>query len=154
MTFARGNLAILVTVRTPGPDGSIPGEVVQAGSGLNISSEDIAFAQDSFLTSPANTYTNVLEGSLAATFVSSELFRVFQSTSTPANNSTRLIFVVYDVNSTLFRDPNNEGGTGGVILSFVRSSLQGPAPTDLEEPVKFQFQTNQVKHFVRSRRYL
>jgi hypothetical protein len=142
--FARENFAILVAVRAPGPNGTTPGELVQAGPELNITG-DINFSQGSFLISPADAYLNIIEGSLAATFVSSMLFQVFQDTSTQLENSTRLIFVVYDVNSTLFQDPNsNIDGTGSVILSFLRSPQQGPPPMDLEETVKFQFQTNQV----------
>ena len=147
MTFTRVNFAILVSVRAPGPNGTIPGELVQAGSGLNISSDDINFTQatpDSFLISPADVYTDIVEGSLAATFVSSTLFQIFQETSTQFDNFTRLIFVVYDINSTLFQDPS-EGSTNSVILSFLRSPQQGPAPEDLVEPVKFQFQANRVK---------
>ena len=148
MTFTRVNFAILVSVQAPGPNGTIPGELVQAGSGLNISSDDINFTQatpDSFLISPADVYTDIVEGSLAATFVSSTLFQIFQETSnsTQFDNFTRLIFVVYDINSTLFQDPS-KGSTNSVILSFLRSPQQGPAPEGLVEPVKFQFEANQV----------
>jgi hypothetical protein len=143
--FARENFAILVAIRAPGPNGTTPGELVQAGPGLNITG-DINFSQGSFLISPADAYLNTIEGSLAATLVSSMLFQVFQDTSTQLENSTRLIFVVYDVNSTLFQDPNpNIDGTGSVILSFLRSPQQGPPPMDLEETVKFHFQANQVR---------
>lgn len=142
--FARENFAILVIVRVPGPNGTIPGELVQAGAGLDING-DIDFTQGPFLTSLASTYTDIVEGSLAATFVSSTLFQVFQNTSTQFDGFTRLIFVVYDVNNTLFQDPRPAfNTTGSVILSFLRSPQQGPAPMDLMEPVKFQFQANQV----------
>ena len=143
ITFPRNNFAILVIAQRPNENGTIPGKLVEAGTGLDFNG-DIDFTQGSFLISPATAYLNITEGSLAATFVSTMLFQVFQDTSTQSDNSTRLIFVVYNVNSTLFSDPNI-GSTGSVILSFLRSPQQGPAPTNLEERVKFQFQTNQVK---------
>lgn len=141
--FARENFAILVLARAPGPNGTIPGELVQAGSGLDING-DMNFTEGPFVTSLASTYPDSIMGSLASVFVSSTLFQVFQNTSTQVDNFTRLIFVVYDINSLLFQDPG-VASTGSVILSFLRSPRQGPPPTDLEEPVKFQFQANQVK---------
>lgn len=149
LVFRRENFAVLIKVRVPNSNGTIPGQLVQAGSGLNINS-DIDFTQGQFLTSVASTYPNSITGSLASAFLSSTLFQVFENTSTQFNNFTRLVFVVYDVNSPLFQDVTLNGtaenGTRSVILSVLRSPQQGPAPVDLEEPVKFQFQANQVSN--------
>lgn len=135
ITFARQNFATLTLARDPS---STPSELVQAGFGLDINSSDIDFTQGQFLSSPVNTSSGGTSF-LASVLVSSTLYQVFQDTSTQNERFIRLVFVVYDVNSSLFQDPNVET-TGSVILSFLRSPLQGPAPMDLEEPVTFQFQ--------------
>lgn len=143
--FTRRNFAILVVVRSPDPNsGTIPGEIVQAGAGLDIKG-DIDFTDGQFVFSPASSYLRTINSSLASTFVSSMLYEVFQNTSTQVDSLTRLIFVTYDINSLLFQDENRRR-TGSIILSFLRSPRQGPPPKDLEEPVKFQFQANQVEH--------
>lgn len=142
--FSRENLAILTIVRRPDQTGTIPGELVEAGLGIDING-DIDFTQGRFLNSPASTEPTepTITESLAAVFVSSTLFQALQSTSMQSSNLTRLIFVVYNGNNSLFRDPTIES-TGSIILSFLRSPLQEPTPTDLEEPVTIQFQANQV----------
>ena len=132
--FQRQNFAILIVVQERTP----PSQLVQAGSGLNING-DIDFTEGPFTVSSSNTLPNNLTGSLGSVLVSSTLAEVFQNTSLQSDDLTRLIFVSYGVNSTLFQDRSNLDDTG-VILSVLRSPQQGPAPVGLEEPVKFQFQ--------------
>ena len=80
---------------------------------------------------------------LASVFIANELSEIFQKNTQP-DQSTRLIIVAYDVSSPLFQDPNRND-TGSIILSVLQSPLQSPVPpTDLEEPVLFQYQINQV----------
>lgn len=141
--IARRNFAILIIYREPNSDGIIPGELVQAGIGLDFNTPPIDFTQGQFQTTPTNRYFNNITDSLASVFLSSMLFELFQNTSTQMDEPNRLIFVVYDANSVLFQDPRS-AGTGSVILSFLRSPQQGPTLTNLEQPVKFQFQANQV----------
>lgn len=141
--FSRENFAILIIGRGPDQNGTIPGELVEAGVGLDINGK-INFTQGQFVTSHPSMKMHT--DSLASTIVSSTHFEVFENTSTQSEDLTRLIFVIYDVNSPLFQDPNNTN-VGSVILSFIRSPEQGPAPMNLEHPVKFQFQANQVLKF-------
>lgn len=136
--FSRENFAMLIMQPNIGPNDTFPGQLVQAGSGLDVNS-DINFTQGAFVDSTSNAMMRFL----ASVFITQELFGIFQN-NTPIDQIPRLIFVVYAVNSSLFQDPNRNG-TGGVILSFLQSPLQNSVPpTDLEELVKFQFQSTQV----------
>lgn len=132
--FRRENFAMFVAVREPE---TFPGQLVEAGSGLTI--DNIDFNRGRFINSTSNT--DIIR-SLASVNISRGLFEMFENT-TPMNELPRLIFTVYNISSSFYQDPTGNG-TGGVILSVLRSPLQGPAPTNLNEQVQFQFQANQV----------
>lgn len=134
--FSREAFAIFITVRDLE---TFPqaGQRIEAGSGLDIS--DVNFTSGSFINSSSSADTIQ---SLASVDISQGLFEIFQN-STPKNMLPRLIYIVYNVNTSLFQEPSGNG-TGGVILSVLRSPLQGPAPSGLTEQVQFQFQVNQV----------
>lgn len=104
--------------------------------------DPIDFTQGNFSFTNTNVYRNIM-GSLASVFVSPTLYEVFRNTSERSEELPRLAFVVYDISSPLFQDPSINN-TASVIFSFLRSPDQGPAPRNLEEPVKFQFQSNRV----------
>lgn len=140
VNISRQNFAILIIVRGGGP-GPIPGELVEVGAGLDINSE-IDFTEGRFLTTSAEVFPNTVN-SLASVLVSSTLYQVFQSTSSRTDDLVRLVFVVFDIDSPFFQDPNNTN-TGSVILSFLRSPEDGPTPTNLDEPVRFWFEAIQV----------
>ena len=139
--FSREHFAVLTSIQEADFNGTFEGQIVQAGSGLDIS-DSIDFTQGNFSFTNTNVYRNIME-SLASVFVSPMLYEVFQNTSRNSEELPRLAFVVYDINSPLFQDPLRNS-TASVIFSFLRSPDQGPAPRNLEEPVKFQFQSNRV----------
>ena len=136
--FSRENFAVFITELETVPNRSFQGQLIEAGSGLDING-NIDFTQGMF--SDSNSDTIMMP--LASVFITNELFEIFQNNTQP-DQSTRLIFVAYDVSSPLFQDPNRNG-TGSIILSVLQSPLQSTMPpTDLEEPVMFQYQINQV----------
>ena len=139
--FSRENFAVLITELETGPNKSFQGQLIEVGSGLDING-NIDFTQGTFSDSISGT----IMMPLASVFITNELFEIFQNnTSTQPDQSTRLIIVAYDVSSPLFQDPPNRNGTGSIILSVLQSPLQSTVPpTDLEEPVMFQYQINQV----------
>ena len=132
--FSRENFAVFITELETVPNRSFHGQLIEAGSGLDING-NIDFTQGMF--SDSNSGTIMMP--LASVFITNELFEIFQNNTQP-DQSTRLIFVAYDVSSPLFQDPNRNG-TGSIILSVLQSTMP---PTDLEEPVMFQYQINQV----------
>lgn len=137
--LSRQNFAVYVVEIEP--DVILDGHFFEAGTGLDIN-DDIEFTQGSFTISSSGNIK-----SLASVFITQELFGIFQS-NTPPNQLTRLIFVAYDISSPLFQDPN-VNGTGSIILSVLQSPLQSTIPpADLEEPVRFQFQSKQVFQYI------
>lgn len=136
--FSRENFAIFIMEAETGTDGSFQGQLIEAGSGLDINS-DIDFTQGMFSSSGPGTTLM----SLASVFITQELFEIFQN-NTPPNEPTRLIFVTYNISSPLFQDPTRNS-TESIILAVLQSPLQNTAPPmDLEEDVQFQYQINQV----------
>ena len=136
--FSRENFAVLITELETGPNRSFQGQLIEAGSGLDIN-DNIDFTQG--MLSDSNSGTIMMP--LASVFIANELFEIFQNNTQP-DQSTRLIIVAYDVSSPLFQDPNRND-TGSIILSVLQSPLQSPVPpTDLEEPVLFQYQVYQM----------
>ena len=132
--FSRENFAVFITE----PETGSQGKLIEAGSGLDIN-DTINFTQGMFTDSGSST--DVM--SLASVFISKELLEIFQN-DTKQDQSTRLIIVAYSVSSPLFQDAHRNG-TGSIILSVLQSPLQCTVPpTDLEEPVMFQYQINQV----------
>ena len=133
--FSRENFAVFITELETGPNSSFQGQLIEVGSGLDING-NIDFTQAMF--SDSNSGTIMMP--LASVFITNELFEIFHQ----PDQSTRLIIVAYDVSSPLFQDPNRNG-TGSIILSVLQSPLQSTVPpTDLEEPVMFLYQINQV----------
>lgn len=139
--FSREHFAVLTSIQVPDPNDTFQGQIVQAGSGLDIN-DPLDFTQGNFSFTDTDVYRNTM-GSLASVFVSPTLYEVFRNTSRRREELPRLAFVVYDISSPLFQDPAINS-TASVILSFLRSPDQGPAPRNLEEPVKFQFQSSRV----------
>ena len=136
--FSRENFAVFVNEPVTGPNGSFEGQLLEAGSGLDIN-DDIDFTQGMFVISDFSTTPM----SLASVFISQLLLEMFENNT--LNEPTRLIFVAYNVSSPLFQDPNRNETTGSIILSVLQSPLQSTMPpTDLEELVMFQYQINQV----------
>lgn len=132
----RVNIAIFVIIRDFSQEGST---LIQAGVGLDI--DNVDFTDGSGFINSSSSVVSIMDA-LAAVLLNQQLLGIFES-NTPANELTRLIFVAYDVSSSLFQD--NDISTGSIILSVLQSPLQSLVPpTDLEELVKFQFQTNQV----------
>jgi hypothetical protein len=133
----RENFALLITESITG---EIPGgDLIQAGSGVDVVNEDIDFTQVEFSSSGSSSMTH-----LASVVITQELIEIFQN-STPVDEPPRIIFVVYGVNCPLFQDPVHLNGTGGVIVSALQSPIQSLVSVeDLEEPVNFQFRTNKV----------
>ena len=131
--FSRDNFAVFITEQELEPNGSLQGQLIEVGSGLNIN-DDVDFTQGMFLTSGSTVM------SLASVFITQELLEIFQN-STP-NEPTRLIFVAYNIGSPLFQDPDpSRRDTGSIILSVLQSPLQNfMPPTGLEEPVVFEYQ--------------
>ena len=139
LMLRRVNFAIFVLVRDFSGEGST---LVQAGLGLDIDNIDFTDG-NGFINSSSSAIGNNIMDALAAVLLNQPLLEIFES-NTPFNELTRLIFVAYDVNGSLFQD--GDTGTGSVILSVLQSPLQGSMdpPANLDEPVKFQFQTNEV----------
>ena len=136
--FSRENFAVLIIELETVPNRSFQGQLIEAGSGLDING-NIDFTQGMF--SDSNSGTIMMP--LASVFITNELFEIFQNNTQP-DQTPRLIIVAYDVSSPLFQDPNRND-TGSIILSVLQSPLQSTVPpTDLEEPVMFQYQINQV----------
>ena len=136
--FSREDFAVYIIEPEPGPNGSFQGQLIEAGFGLDIG-DDVDFTQGMFTNSGSSTTPM----SLASVFLTQELLEIFQSNM--PSESTRLIFVAYDIDSPLFQDPNRNETTGSIILSVLQSPLQSTTPpTDLEELVMFQYQINQV----------
>ena len=141
--FSREHFAVLTFIQETDFNGTFEAQIVHAGSGLDINNS-IDFTQGNFSFTNTNVSSNIM-GSLASVFVSPMLYEVFQNTSRNNEELPRLAFVVYDINSPLFQDPDPfKNSTASVIFSFLRSPDQGPAPRNLEEPIKFQFQLNRV----------
>lgn len=133
--LSRENFAVFIKELETAP---MQGLLVEAGSGLDINGM-IDFTQGMFTDS--NSGSTVMP--LASVFLTQELLEVFED-NTPPDQSTRLIIVAYSVSSPLFQD-SNHNGTGSIILSVLQSPLQSTIPPmDLEKPVVFQYQINQV----------
>ena len=140
--FSRENFAVFITEPETGQNGSFQGQLIEAGSGLDIDG-NIDFTQGTFTDSGSSATT----ASLASVFITKELYEIFKSNTQP-DQSTRLIIAAYSVGSPLFQDPNRNG-TASIILSVLQSPLQSNVPpTDLEEPVVFQYQINQVHNIL------
>ena len=138
--FRRENFAVFVIEPEAGQNGSFQGQLIEAGSGLDING-NIDFTQGMFTDSGSTMM------SLASVFITKELLEIFQNNTQP-DQSTRLIIAAYSVGSPLFQDPNRNA-TASIILSVLQSPLQSTVPpTDLEEPVMFQYQINQVPDVV------
>ena len=138
--FRRENFAVFVIEPEAGQNGSFQGQLIEAGSGLDIN-DNIDFTQGMFTDSGSTMM------SLASVFITKELLEIFQNNTQP-DQSTRLIIAAYSVGSPLFQDPNRNA-TASIILSVLQSPLQSTVPpTDLEEPVMFQYQINQVPDVV------
>lgn len=136
-TRSRPNFDVLVIVPA-----NNAGQKVLAGTGSTFNNTNF-MEGGGFSTSPIGS--DITE-SLASVCISPTLYDVFLDTSTQENEPLRLVFISYVANSTLFQDPRRPfNGTGGLVLDVHRPSDQGPAPTDLEDPVLFQFQTSQVQ---------
>ena len=139
---SRETFAIFIREPETGPSGVFQGQLIEAGTGLDIN-DDVDFTQGMFTESGSNVSTM----SLASVFLTQELFEIFQS-NTPSNAAPRLIFVAYSANSPLFQDPNSTD-TGSIILSVLQSPLQSTMqPTNLEEDIVFQYQVNQVSQLL------
>lgn len=138
--FNRENFGVFVSVQDPS---TFQGQLIQAILESDDKIDDLDFTQTSFIDN-SNT---INMDNLASVNLTQELFAIFQN-NTPPNELPRLAIVIYNINSSLFQDPE-QNSTGGAILSVqqsIRAELQNPLPpTDLEELVKFQFRTNQVK---------
>ena len=146
VTFTRPNFDVLVVV--PSEDTRTRGQKVLAGTGSTFN--DTNFMEDGgFSTTPIGS--NMTE-SLASVCISPTLYNVLINTSFEENDEPlRLVFISYITNSPLFQDPQiPSNGTGGLVFDVLRPSDQGPAPTNLEDPVRFQFRTSQV-HIATSR---
>ena len=135
VTLARENFAVLAVEPQPDSSGQIESFVVQVEVGeplSNASDFNNAVFSSSLLPSG---------DPLAYVVMNENLIQVIQNTSSEPDQDPRLIFVVYEINSPLFQDPDGNE-TGSVIFSVLRSPEQGPPPTNLDEPVMFQFQVD------------
>ena len=140
--FTRKNFAVFIMEPIRGPNGSFQGLLVEAGSGLDIN-DVIDFTQGIFRVTGSNT----TQMSLALVFITQELLEIFQS-NTP-NEPTRLIFIAYNIKSPHFQDPSRDDIKGSIVLSVLQSQLQSTMPpTDLVEPVVFQYQINEVSKII------
>ena len=134
-TLARENFAVLAVEPQPDSTGQIESFVVQVEVGEPLSNAS-DFNNAVFSSSPLPS-----GDPLAYVVMNENLIQALQNTSNEPDQDPRLIFVVYEINSTVFQDPNGNE-TGSVVLTVLRSPEQGPPPTNLDEPVMFQFQVN------------
>ena len=135
VTLARENFAVLAVEPQPDSTGQIESFVVQVEVGEPLSNAS-DFNNAVFSSSPLPS-----GDPLAYVVMNENLIQALQNTSNEPDQDPRFIFIVYEINSTVFQDPDGNG-TGSVVLTVLRSPDQGPPPTNLDEPVMFQFQVD------------